>query len=152
MLPITANFFPASTIQAKNSRKRENGGLVIIKSASLRSSVTSLLRKSPSPSIYFHSRSSILIRPSPLLSRSKMNILPLPVPWTGRIEALLAQTKRADKVFCIFAIRSITRRNQFFKPNSSNLAAKYRVKLLHSGSSQGSNTVFPLNTSGSYSR
>ena len=80
---ITANFFPASTIQAKNSRKRENGGLVIIKSASLRSSVTSLLRKSPSPSIYFHSRSSILIRPSPLLSRSKMNILPFTCALDG---------------------------------------------------------------------
>ena len=36
----------------------------------------------------------------------------------------------------------------FFKPNNSKFCAKNLVKLLHSGSSQGSRTVFPRNTWG----
>ena len=61
LFAIIINCFSASTIQAKNSRNNENGGLVTMMSASSLSLVTSLLRKSPSPSRYCHSRSSMLI-------------------------------------------------------------------------------------------
>ena len=37
----------------------------------------------------------------------------------------------------------------FFRPNDSKFCAKNLVKLLHSGSSQGSSSVLPRNTSGS---
>ena len=40
----------------------------------------------------------------------------------------------------------------FMKSHLRDFAAKKRVKLLHSGSSQGSNTVLSRNTSGLYSR
>ena len=47
--PMTANFLSASTIQARNSRKSENGGFVTMISASSRKAFTSSERKSPSP-------------------------------------------------------------------------------------------------------
>ena len=76
ILPIMTNFLFASKIQAKNSRNNENGGLVIIISASSLNFIISLLLKSPSPSKYFHSKSFTSILPSPDLSRVNVNILP----------------------------------------------------------------------------
>jgi len=40
----------------------------------------------------------------------------------------------------------------FFNPKFVKLCAKYLVKLLHSGSSQGNKMVFPLKTFGSNSK
>jgi len=53
-----------------NGRNSEKGGLVTMMSASSRSLRISLLRKSPSPSRYCHCKSSMLIRLSPVTSRS----------------------------------------------------------------------------------
>src|SRR5699024_8193922 len=77
MFPSTENLQFPSSVHSINSLNKEKGGLVITKSASSLNLVTSELRKSPSPSKYFHWISSILTTPSLVLSSfSKMKILP----------------------------------------------------------------------------
>ena len=153
MFPINKNCLLASKIQAKNSRKSEKGGFVITKSASSRKALTSLLLKSPSPSKYCHSRSSISINPEWFLSLVRVKILPwvfvlLSSNWgasSSNNESWYAPLKFLLSWAKLVLI-------SFFSPKFSKFCAKNLVKFDHSGSSQGRSTVLPLNTSGLYSR
>ena len=114
LLPMTANCFFPSTIQAKNSRKRrtEIGDDKIRFITKFGNFFASEI---PVTIHILPFESSILIRPSPLLSRSKMNILPFHL-CLGRVELRRFLLKQElIRCFVFFAIRCITRRNQFFQ-------------------------------------
>ena len=146
------NFLRASKIHATNSRKSEKGGFVIIISASSRKAQTSLERKSPSPSMYSHCKSSKSMRPLLLTSRSKMKILPcVRVLASSKFGASVSNKVGSYKFeFLLSTAKDVL--ISFFRPNNSKFSAKKRVKLLHSGSSQGNKIVLPRKTSGLYSR
>ena len=152
MPPMITKPFSASIIHARNSRNRENGGLVTTISASSRSFRTSLLLKSPSHSRYSHSKSSKFIFPSPVLSFVRVYILPFESVLFLSYFGLLT-SRRLSCIVSVYSLLSFAKLvlMSFLSPNLSKFWAKNFVKLLHSGSSQGRSMIFPRKTSGLYS-
>ena len=93
--------------------------------------------------------SSVSMCPEPFSSRVNVNSLPcvscLPASYSG--------DSFSNKVNCrLPALFAYDVDTSFLSPKRVKLAVKYRVKLLHSGSSHGHSTVLSRNTSGSAKR